>query len=123
MLNELKILLVDDYPDTQLFLKRLLTKCGALVDVADNGQEAITKAGNQEYDVVLMDVEMPGMDGVETMRVLRDHSYTKPIIALTAHAIKSKLDLIGQSGFNGYLVKPFEMKDLDAMLNKVMERI
>ena len=73
---------------------------------AESGQEALEKASARKYDLILMDIQMPGMDGHETTEELRRRGFRAPIIAFTAHAIKSEHDKCRQSGCNGVLTKP-----------------
>ena len=80
----MKILLVEDHRDIQLAMRRLLEQEGASVVVARDGREAVTRFESDSIDVVLMDLRMPNVDGVQATRVLRDKGCAVPIIALTA---------------------------------------
>lgn len=107
-----KVLVVDDSADNHFFLGHFLEKWGMEVDNAYNGQEAIDKALAQEYDLVLMDMQMPILDGYEATRELREKGYGKPIIALTAHAMKEDQRRCLGVGCNDYLSKPVEFETL-----------
>ncbi len=105
-LAELKILLVEDSVDNQVLIGIYLRETGAVIDVRDNGRVGVEAALRGDYDVVLMDVQMPVMDGHEATQKLRSLGYIKPIIALTAHAMKEEKAKCFQSGFTDYITKP-----------------
>lgn len=105
-LDGIKILLVEDSPDNQVLISRLLTLAGASVDTASDGQEAVEKAKKNNYDVLLMDLQMPVMDGYEATVELRKKGYSGKIIALTAHALSEERERCLKSGFNDHIVKP-----------------
>lgn len=107
-----KILVVDDNPDNQSLLNYYVRSAGATVDIAADGQEAVQKVHSNQYDIILMDLQMPVMDGYTATRVLRKEGYKKPIIALTAHAMKDVRDRCIAAGFNSYISKPVEKKKL-----------
>lgn len=110
VLKGLKILLVEDSADNQLLVKRLLSRQGADVEVADNGKVGVQKALDSEYDLVLMDIQMPIMDGYTATRELRAKGYTRPIVALTAHAISEERQRCLSAGCDSHLVKPIDSK-------------
>ncbi len=118
VLNGKKVLLVEDSPDNQLIVRVFLKKYQMEVDCAMNGEEGVEKATHGDYDLVLMDVQMPVMDGHEATKVLRGQGFTKPIIALTAHAMKEDRDRCLSIGFNDYLTKPIEAPVLYQTLTK-----
>jgi CheY-like chemotaxis protein len=112
-LDGIKVLLVEDAPDNQLLVSRYLKIAGAQVEVASNGREAIEKVQYQEsqiegFDVLLMDLQMPIMDGYEATKTLRQMGYKKPIIALTAHALKEERQRCLASGFDDHVGKPID---------------
>lgn len=106
------VLLVDDSEINRLLLNRILSNQNMVVTLADNGEEAIKKASSSEFDVILMDVQMPVMDGRTATRTLRLGGYKKPIIALTAHAMKEDRDRCIEAGCNDYLTKPVDFEVL-----------
>lgn len=115
LLNEMKILLVEDNDINRLYAKSILKQWNCTVDIAENGLVAIEKIKYNFYDVVLMDVQMPVMDGYEATRAIRlMDSYMRhaPIIALTANATKTDIEKCLSSGMNDYLPKPFTPDDL-----------
>lgn len=105
-LTGLDILLAEDGPDNQELIRFFLTSSGANVDVAQNGQEALELARKHRYDLVLMDIQMPIVDGYSATRRLRAMGYTVPIVALTAHAMVEDKDRCLNAGCNGYITKP-----------------
>ncbi len=107
-LKGLKILLVDDAADNRTLVSRILTIAGASVDTAENGIEGIEKALKSNFNLVLMDIQMPLMDGFEAVRELRSQGFRKPIIALTAYAMKGDRERCLSAGFDNHLVKPID---------------
>lgn len=107
-----RVLLVEDSEDNQRLVKKLLNIEGAQVDVAANGALGLEAALKKHYDVVLMDIQMPIMDGYEATRRLREKGYAVPIIALTAHAMLEEKERCLRSGFSDYLSKPINRSDL-----------
>ncbi len=108
----IKILVVDDSPDIRMLMNLFLTREGAVVEEAIHAEDAIAKTAKNEYAVVLMDIQMPGMDGYEALDAVRKRGYQRPIIALTAHAMKEERDRILQAGFNDYATKPVQWPKL-----------
>ncbi len=111
-LNGLAILLVEDSPDNQVLISRLLTKKGAKVEIAENGLVGIEKALNGIHNLVLMDVQMPVLDGYSATQRLREAGYRKPIIALTAHAMSDVREKCFNLGYSDYLPKPINPSNL-----------
>ncbi len=105
-LEGIKVLLAEDSPDNQFLVTRLLKLAGAQVDVVNNGQEAVDKASVNDFNVVLMDLQMPVMDGYEATAELRRRGYKGQIIALTAHTLSEERDRCLRSGFNDHIGKP-----------------
>jgi len=120
-----RVLLVEDGPDNQRLLTALLQKAGLQVELAENGRIALEKAlGAQQaghpFDLILMDMQMPEMDGYEATRKLRASSYARPIVALTAHAMPSDREKCLAAGCNDYLAKPVDRKQLWGTLAKYL---
>lgn len=115
-LNGMKILVVDDASDNRQLLLKYLTKRGATVELADNGITGFQMAIKGSFDVVLMDIQMPQMDGYTATRKLRDEGFTKPIIALTAHAMSEVSAKCIEAGCTGYLPKPINPQELVAAI-------
>lgn len=118
----LHILLVEDIPVNQKLVLQMLQRLGYRADVANNGHEAIAALRRQPYDVVLMDVQMPEMDGLEATRWIRrqDPTILKApyIIAMTAHAMQGDRELCLEAGMNDYLSKPIRLEGLVKSLRR-----
>lgn len=111
-LSGLRVLLAEDAVDNQILLTRFLQMAGATVDLAVNGLEAFEKAMSTNPHVILMDIQMPVMDGYEAVAKLRGGGYTKPIIALTAHALREEREKSRRAGCNDHLTKPVDRRTL-----------
>lgn len=115
-----RILVVDDNEVNILIAKRFLTKWGLIIDFATNGEEAINKVVNNIYDLVFMDIRMPGIDGFDTTRIIReiegDYFKTLPIIALTASTLHNENIKFKESGMNGHILKPFNPDEIKEVL-------
>lgn len=108
-LNGVHVLLVEDSVDNQELISLLLSDAGALVDVADGALKGIQLAMKNPYDVILMDIQMPDLDGHEAVARLRADGYHRPIAALTANAIRSEKEMSLRHGFDDYLTKPIDI--------------
>ena len=111
-LDGVKILIVDDSADSAVLVSRILRIVGAEVLTASRGQEGIDTALAHRPDVILMDIEMPEMDGFEATRRLRAKNFTNPIIALSAHVMREDRQEAQRSGANAYLMKPISRRAL-----------
>ena len=118
ILNGLRILLVDDSEDNREIVQYYLNETGAVLDFAVNGKEGVEKAIAGNYRLVLMDLQMPIMDGYKAVRELRRRGYSKPIIALTAHAMKEVRKRTIESGFDDHLPKPIDRELLLHLISK-----
>ncbi len=112
-----RILLVEDNEINQEIAKEVLTTAHLEVDIANNGQEAVDAVAKQKYSLILMDIQMPIMDGLEATRRIREAGYTMPIIAMTAHAMLDDKDASMSAGMNAHLTKPLEPMALFATIN------
>lgn len=120
-LSGLKILLVEDSPDNQLLISRILKREGVQsVSTASDGVEGVEMAEKGDFDLVLMDVQMPRMDGFEAVGRLRKKGYRTSIVALTAHAMKGYRDECIAAGFDDYLMKPINR---EALLNVIGKQL
>jgi signal transduction histidine kinase/CheY-like chemotaxis protein len=112
----LRILVADDQEINRKVTTRLLEKCGHIMETAEDGSEALEKWQSGSFDVILMDLEMPGMDGVEATGRIREAEqngdHRTPIIALTAHALKNVQERLLEQGFDGYVSKPMNTNSL-----------
>lgn len=107
-----KILLAEDHPDNRRLISRLLGKLGLTVYVAADGLEAIEMYKKCQPEIILMDIQMPRMDGLQAYKELRSLGYEKPIIALTANAMTNEVDEYFSLGFDGYIQKPVDRQTL-----------
>lgn len=123
LLEDRRILLTEDSPDIQKLLTLILKKEGASVDVALNGRDCLQKYLQQDYDLILMDIQMPIMDGYSATRELRSRGYKRPVIALTAHAMSDEYQRCLQAGCDAYLSKPVNRKQLIDMILDVLGRV
>ncbi|MCL1881384.1 MAG: ATP-binding protein [Oscillospiraceae bacterium] len=118
-----RILVVDDIQMNLQVAKGFMLPYGVQIDVASSGEEAIHKVKklskiSEAYDIIFMDHMMPFMDGIEATKILRNSGYKEPIVALTANVIMGQKDLFLQNGFDGYVAKPIDSRELDALFIK-----
>jgi len=120
--KDVHILLAEDYPTNQQVAIRHLSKAGYQVDLAENGNQAVEAYRRKAYDLILMDIQMPLMDGYEATREIRKLETQPlnplPIIAMTAHAMKGVRERCLEAGMDDYIAKPLSRKKLLAMVDK-----
>ena len=121
-----RILVVDDTPDNQNLAKRILELSGYEVDVASGGREGAEAACSNDYDLILMDIQMPVMDGFESTRIIREwekanHAERTPIIAVTAHALMGYREKCLESDMDDYITKPLTKKHLHDIVKKWLD--
>jgi hypothetical protein len=118
--RELRILLVEDNRVNQAVASRILAKLGHMFVIANNGLEAIEQLKQQAFDLVLMDVQMPEMDGIQATKVIREHEKSThdhiPIIAMTAYAMAGDRARCLAAGMDGYVTKPINPEEVDAAI-------
>ena len=112
------ILLAEDDINNQNIISKYLRKLGLTVDISDNGQAAINKTLQQKYDLILMDMQMPVLDGLEATRQLRQSGNLTPVISLTANAMQEDRTKCIDAGADDYLSKPIEFNEFYATLQK-----
>ncbi|MCC5831081.1 MAG: PAS domain S-box protein [Phycisphaeraceae bacterium] len=122
-----RVLVVEDGPDNQRLIKHLLTKAGLTVALADNGRIGMdsalaAEAEGHPFDLILMDMQMPEMDGYQATRALKLKGLPTPIIALTAHAMKGDREACLKAGCDDYLTKPIDRGALRAAIAKWLSR-
>ncbi|OYU92663.1 MAG: hypothetical protein CFE21_23075, partial [Bacteroidetes bacterium B1(2017)] len=115
-----KILLVEDNTMNQFFAQKLLEGWGIKVDIANNGKEGVEMFGRKHYDCILMDIQMPEMDGFQATKIIRQENKYIPIIALTALSVEEEADNFKSAGMNDYITKPFEAEYLKKKLIEYM---
>lgn len=121
-LRGLHILLVEDAPDNQMVIGMFLNSAGAKVDFADNGYEGISKAVEHNYDIILMDIQMPKMDGYEATRILRKKGFEIPIVALTAHALIEERTRCLNAGCTEHFTKPVDREKLIGLVARLVSK-
>jgi CheY-like chemotaxis protein len=102
-----KILLVEDNKINQMITKKMLENKGVTCEVIDNGEDAIEVAKNQSFDLILMDIHLPGINGTIATQRIREFDITTPIIALTAISLNENRDLLLSFGMDDVITKPF----------------
>ncbi|MCL2618066.1 MAG: ATP-binding protein [Defluviitaleaceae bacterium] len=116
-----RVLIVDDVESNLFVAKGLLMPYKLSIETVDSGPQAIAKILDGEvYDIVFMDHMMPGMDGIQTTRALREIGYNHPIVALTANVIKGQSDMFMENGFSGFVSKPIDVHTLDECLMRLI---
>jgi CheY-like chemotaxis protein len=120
----LRVLVAEDNPVNQLVTRRMLEKRGHQVEIARDGRQAIAAYDRAGFDLLLMDVQMPAVDGWEATAAIRRREKATggprlPIVALTAHAMKGDEDRCLAAGMDGYITKPIDPSALDAWIEKV----
>jgi len=119
----LRVLLVEDTPANQQLILRILGKRGHAVEIAADGQQAIERLSAESFDVVLMDVQMPRMDGLRATARIRAFSDPRkarvPIVAMTAHALQGDAQRCLAAGMDGYLAKPIASRELVALVERM----
>ena len=106
-----RVLLAEDNPANQAVIKGILERAGLVVELAENGLEAVEAVRDTHYDIVLMDISMPQVDGIEAtrrIRALEDGRGDLPIVAITAHALPGDSEVFLQAGMDAYLTKPID---------------
>lgn len=126
-LSTLNILIAEDNPVNQLVISKLLDSLSCSYEIAENGKRALEQFQNKNFDIVLMDCEMPEMNGYEASTAIRDFEKSSdlqatPIIALTANVMKEQIELCLQSGMNSHLAKPIKKSPLIAELSKFLSK-
>jgi len=114
------VLVAEDVRTNQILMRLLLGKMGLKVTIAGDGREALQKALTQCFDIILMDIQMPKMDGYEAAKALRANGITTPIIALTASVMKGDDVKYSKAVCDGYLQKPIDGEKLDEILKKYL---
>jgi PAS domain S-box-containing protein len=113
-----KILVVEDNTMNQFFAQKLLEGWGIVVDIAQDGREGVEMFKTKYYDGILMDIQMPEMDGIQATKLIRKENQYIPIIALTALVVKEEIENFKAAGMNDFITKPFEAEVLKKKLNE-----
>ncbi|MCP4715743.1 MAG: response regulator, partial [Deltaproteobacteria bacterium] len=114
----------DDYVNQQV-ISEILQKFGYYAEIVVNGHEAVAKLEQHDFDLVLMDVQMPEMDGIEATQIIRDpvsrvRDHKVPVIAVTAHAMAGDRERFLEAGMDDYVAKPLQMNELIEMIRRFL---
>jgi PAS domain S-box-containing protein len=112
-------LVVDDSPANRALMEKILTAFGCTVILAESGEEALAAAERSTYDLVFMDIQLPGMNGIEAMRAMRAKGARGPMVALTAYAMKGDAERFLAEGFDGFIAKPVRISEVISYLEGV----
>jgi CheY-like chemotaxis protein/HPt (histidine-containing phosphotransfer) domain-containing protein len=115
-----RVMLVEDSPDNQQLIAMFVRRTGASVDIAEDGQQGVVMAMASDYDLILMDMQMPILDGMEAIALLRENGYTGPVVSLTANALLTNREKCLAAGANDYLVKPIDVTQFYEILNRYL---
>ncbi len=125
-LTDYKFLMAEDNPMNQLLAKKVFAKWNCKIDFADNGQIAIDKLNVNDYDLILMDLQMPELDGYQTTKYIRNEMRQPkseiPIIAITAHALRGESEKCISIGMNDYISKPFNQLELFEKILTIVQK-
>jgi len=118
-----RVLVVEDVPSQQKLLVTVLKKAGHFVSSADSGHQALERFHQQSFDIILMDVQMPGMNGLDAMRAIRESEKETEthvvIVAITAHALNGDEEKCLEAGADSYLRKPVRLVELMGLLKQL----
>lgn len=114
------VLVVDDAPENRELLSLVISELGIEVTLAENGQQAVDAVAAQRFDAVLMDIQMPVMDGYEAIAKMRENGIEWPVVALTANAMKGYEVRILEAGFSHYMSKPIDLDKLSVLLAEIL---
>lgn len=121
-LKNTKVLVAEDNNLNQLLAVEFLNKAGARPDLASNGLEALEKVSNSDYDIVLMDIQMPEMDGYEAAKKIREKGNKIPIVAMTAHAFQGEKEKCLNVGMDDYLTKPIRFEKMVEVMSGLINK-
>ncbi|MGJ8550953.1 ATP-binding protein [Winogradskyella wichelsiae] len=119
-LSNVKILIVEDNKINQMITKKILNKMNLNCDVVDNGEDAVEIVKTTNYDIVLMDIHMPGISGLEATKMIRAFDKKITIFALTAVTLEDKMHEFGDAGFDDIISKPFKQDDFEDKLHAAL---
>jgi PAS domain S-box-containing protein len=115
-----KVLVAEDVKTNQILMEMMLAKMGLETTIAEDGNQALEMALSQSFDLILMDMQMPKMNGYEASSALREQGYKTPVVALTAHAMKGDDEKCIAAGCDDYLAKPIDCRELTRIIGKYL---
>lgn len=118
-----RVLVADDAPDNRLLLSALLDKFGLEATIVENGQLALDTLTSKEFDLILLDIQMPVLDGLQTIKKLQEQNYDKPVIALTANTLAEDRKVCHEAGFTDFIAKPIRFKMLNKILSQYLDKV
>ncbi len=121
-LSKVKVLVVEDNKINQMITKKILTKMELNCEVVDNGEAAVDKVKTNKYDIVLMDIHMPGISGIEATKIIRTFDKNLTIFALTAVTIEDKMHEFDEAGFTDIIPKPFKQEEFEKKLFNALSK-
>jgi CheY-like chemotaxis protein len=119
-LSGVRLLLADDYHDFVTMLRAYFGRDGVIVDWAADGASALKQATESHYDLIMLDVQMPEVDGYEVARRLRQQGFTGPLLCVTAHAMREHIDAARLAGCDRVVTKPVSLPELRALICEVL---
>ncbi len=121
-LTNIKILVVEDNKINQMITRKILNKMSLYCDVVDNGEDAVDRVKEEQYNIVLMDIHMPGISGLEATKIIRTFDKELTIFALTAVTIEDKMHEFDEAGFDDIISKPFKQEDFEKKLYNILKK-
>ena len=118
-----KLLLVEDIDVNREIATMMLSEFNFKIDTAVNGQDAVDKAAKSAYDLILMDVQMPIMNGYDAARAIRQSGNRVPIIAMTANAMPEDIKRAGEAGMDDHIAKPLDLPKMMATIARVLKKL
>ncbi len=120
--GSIRVLVVDDERPTRLLMEKELPRAGCVIGTAESGEEALEKVQAQEFDVILLDLKMPGIGGMEALRRIRDSGSSAEVVVLTGHPDVATAIEAMKLGAYDYLTKPFKLAEVEVVLRRAAER-
>ena len=118
-----KILVAEDNEDIRALVKLIIKKLGITPEIVENGELAVAKALESDFDLVLLDIQMPVMDGLTAVKELRKRGYHKPVVAMTANAMQKDRDECSVAGFDSFVCKPIDRKNLYDVISEFLKPV
>jgi CheY-like chemotaxis protein len=117
-----RVLLAEDHPDNRELITRFLTQLGLTVVAVENGLKAVEECNKSFFDIVLLDIQMPVLNGIDALKQLKENGFTKPIIAITANTMQHEISSYLEQGFFDHIKKPLDQKYFISTLSKYLNQ-